>query len=166
MLNPQRSAPFFGAHHEGENMYETYTTVIGTAITNPRRRQTAAGEDVLSFRMVCNPRRVDKRTGEWVDGPALYLTVSCWRRLIDGVAPVVAKGRPIIAHGQLKTNEYVSDNGERRSDLEMTATAVGLDLTRCRVAYEGSSRVTRSTDAPQTGVSAPTTGDSGEAAAA
>ncbi len=86
------------------------------------------------------------------------------RCVLEG--PDTDEGRPIIAHGQLKTNEYVSENGERRSDLEMTATAVGLDLTRCRVAYEGSSRVTRSTDAPQTGVTAPTTGDSGEAAAA
>lgn len=118
-------------------MYETYTTVIGTVISQPRRRQTAAGEDVFSFRMACNSRRLDKRNGEWVDGPTLYLTVSCWRKLIDGVMSVVAKGRPVIAHGQIKTNEYVADNGERRADLEMTATTVGLDLSRCAVSYLG-----------------------------
>ncbi|ORM37080.1 single-stranded DNA-binding protein [Williamsia sp. 1135] len=118
-------------------MYETYTTVIGTVISQPRRRQTAAGEGVFSFRMACNSRRLDKRNGEWVDGPTLYLTVSCWRKLIDGVASVVAKGRPVIAHGQIKTNEYVADNGERRADLEMTATTVGLDLSRCEVTYVG-----------------------------
>ncbi|WP_207839602.1 single-stranded DNA-binding protein [Williamsia soli] len=118
-------------------MYETYTTVIGTVISQPRRRQTAAGEDVFSFRMACNSRRLDKRNGEWVDGPTLYLTVSCWRKLIDGVVSVVAKGRPVIAHGQIKTNEYVADNGERRADLEMTATTVGLDLSRCEVTYVG-----------------------------
>ncbi|MCZ4550255.1 single-stranded DNA-binding protein [Gordonia rubripertincta] len=118
-------------------MYETYTTVIGTVISQPRRRQTAAGEDVFSFRMACNSRRLDKRNGEWVDGPTLYLTISCWRKLIDGVVSVVAKGRPVIAHGQIKTNEYVADNGERRADLEMTATTVGLDLSRCEVTYVG-----------------------------
>jgi single-strand DNA-binding protein len=166
MLIPQRFRAVAGAHHQGDIMYETYTTVIGTAITDPRRRQTIAGEDVVSFRMVCNPRRIDKRTGDWVDGPALYLTVSCWRRLMDGVAPVVAKGRPVIAHGQLKTNEYVTDSGDRRSDLEMTATAVGLDLNRCTVTYQGPARAARPVAANSVQVDAPTTGDSGGVAAA
>ncbi len=120
-------------------MYETYTTVIGNVVSDPRKRKTASGEDVISFRVACNTRRVDRRTQEWVDGPTLYLTVSCWRRLLNGVGQAVAKGRPIIAHGQIKTNEYVTNDGERRSDLEMTATAVGLDLSRCLATYEGPS---------------------------
>ncbi|MDY6811772.1 MAG: single-stranded DNA-binding protein [Actinomycetota bacterium] len=118
-------------------MYETYTTVIGTVVSDPRHRQTASGEPVISFRVACNSRRIDKRTQEWIDGPTLYLTVSCWRRLLTGVSQAVAKGRPVIAHGQIKTNEYVTADGERRADLEMTATAVGLDLSRCVVSFEG-----------------------------
>lgn len=144
-------------------MYETYTTVIGTVISQPRRRRTAAGEDVFSFRMACNSRRVDKRNGEWVEGPTLYLTVSCWRRLIDGVTPVIAKGRPVIAHGQIKTNEYTADDGERRADLEMTATAVGLDLSRCVVSYVGATARTGSNE-PVPAVT-PSARDSGAAAA-
>ena len=126
-------------------MYETYTTVIGTVVSEPRHRQTATGEPVISFRVACNSRRIDKRTQEWIDGPTLYLTVSCWRRLLTGVSQAVAKGRPVIAHGQIKTNEYVTADGERRADLEMTATAVGLDLSRCVVSFE---------DAPGRGPSA------------
>jgi single-strand DNA-binding protein len=147
-------------------MYETYTTVIGTAISDPRRRRTPAGEEVLAFRMACNPRRIDKRNGEWVDGPPLYLTVSCWRRLIDGVAPVVAKGRPVIAHGQIRTNEYVTEDGERRSDLELTATAVGLDLSRCTVAYQGSTRATTARGSDSGQANTPAAAESGDAAAA
>lgn len=140
-------------------MYETYTTVIGTVISQPRRRQTAAGEDVFSFRMACNSRRVDKRNGEWVEGPTLYLTVSCWRRLIDGVTAGIAKGRPVIAHGQIKTNEYTTDDGERRADLEMTATAVGLDLSRCVVSYVGATAGTGSNKPlPAVAQSDPSTG--------
>lgn len=118
-------------------MFETYTTVIGTVVSEPRRRQTSTGEEVISFRVACNSRRIDKRSQEWVDGPTLYLTVSCWRRLLAGVATAVEKGRPIIAHGQIKTNEYVTADGEKRSDLEMSATSVGLDLSRCVVSYLG-----------------------------
>ncbi|MEE4022638.1 single-stranded DNA-binding protein [Gordonia sp. PKS22-38] len=118
-------------------MYETYTTVIGTVVSDPRHRETTTGEPVISFRVACNSRRIDKRSQEWVDGPTLYLTVSCWRRLLAGVSQAVAKGRPVIAHGQIKTNEYVTADGERRADLEMTASAVGLDLSRCVVTYTG-----------------------------
>ncbi|RPA12653.1 single-stranded DNA-binding protein [Gordonia sp. OPL2] len=120
-------------------MYETYTTVIGTVVSEPRRRQTNGGEEVISFRVACNSRRIDKRTQEWIDGPTLYLTVSCWRRLLAGVGSAIAKGRPVIAHGQIKTNEYTTADGERRADLEMTANAVGLDLSRCVVSFEGPS---------------------------
>ncbi|ASR03845.1 MULTISPECIES: single-stranded DNA-binding protein [Gordonia] len=118
-------------------MFETYTTVIGTVVSEPRRRQTTTGEDVISFRVACTSRRIDKRSGEWVDGPTLYLTVSCWRRLLAGVGLAIAKGRPVMAHGQIKTNEYPTADGSRRSDLEMTAVAVGLDLSRCIVTYRG-----------------------------
>lgn len=145
-------------------MYETYTTVIGTVISQPRRRQTSAGEDVVSFRMACNSRRVDKRSGEWVEGPTLYLTVSCWRRLIDGVTPVIAKGRPVIAHGQIKTNEYVTDNGERRADLEMTATAVGLDLSRCVVTFVGATTGPRSSESVPVAAHPPVQADGATAA--
>ncbi|MFW0784583.1 single-stranded DNA-binding protein [Gordonia sp. CPCC 206044] len=129
-------------------MYETYTTVIGTVVSEPRRRQTNAGEEVISFRVACNSRRVDKRSQEWIDGPTLYLTVSCWRRLLAGVGGAIAKGRPVIAHGQIKTNEYTTGDGERRADLEMTATTVGLDLSRCVVAYQGPSGQDRVVEAP------------------
>ncbi|UAK38684.1 single-stranded DNA-binding protein [Gordonia bronchialis] len=127
-------------------MFETYTTIIGTVVSEPKRRQTSTGEDVISFRVACNSRRIDKRTGEWTDGPALYLTVSCWRRLLVGVAEAIAKGRPIIAHGQIKTNEYPMPDGSRRNDLEMTAVSVGLDLSRCVVTYRGNPAYERVVD--------------------
>jgi len=109
-------------------MFETYTTVTGRVITEPRRNQTAAGGEVLSFRVACHSRRQDRQTGEWADGPTLFLTVTAWRRLAVGAADVVRKGSSIIAYGQLRTNEYTGSDGARRSDLEMTAVSLGLDL--------------------------------------
>ena len=139
-------------------MYEIYTTVIGTVVSEPRRRRTAAGDEVISFRVACHSRRLDKRTDGWVDGPALYLTVSCRRRLLNGVGAAVAKGVPVIAHGQIRTNEYVTSDGERRADLEMSADAVGLDLSRCVVSVvssgPGRGSVVGAADAPL-----PTAGD-------
>lgn len=112
-------------------MYETHTAVVGTVITNPVKRPTNSGEEVLSFRMASNVRRWDQATGDWTDGGTLYLTVTCWRRLVAGVGASLMKGDPVIAYGQLRTNEYTTRDGVERADLEMRASAVGPDLARC-----------------------------------
>ncbi|MDI9917601.1 single-stranded DNA-binding protein [Rhodococcus sp. IEGM 1379] len=121
-------------------MYETSVVVVGTVITNPVKRQTANGEEVLSFRMASNARRKDMTTGEWTDGATLYLTVTCWRRLVTGVGASIMKGDPVMAAGELRTNEYTTKEGIPRSDLEMRATAVGPDLARCIAKIERHSK--------------------------
>ncbi|MFE3445351.1 single-stranded DNA-binding protein [Nocardia sp. NPDC059180] len=112
-------------------MYEAISTVVGTVVTPPVIRELPGGEQVLTFRMASNSRRLDHSSGEWVDGATLYLTVSCWRKLVAGVDASIGRGDPIIAHGQLRTNEYRTRDGIDRRDLEMRASAVGPDLSRC-----------------------------------
>ncbi|MEU7633862.1 single-stranded DNA-binding protein [Nocardia sp. NPDC049220] len=123
-------------------MYEANATVIGTVVTHPVKRDLANGDHVVTFRMASNSRRLDHTTGEWVDNGTLYLTVSCWRRLVAGVDVSLHRGDPIIAHGQLRSHEYRTKDGIERRDLEMRAVAVGPDLSRC------AARVTRWSDLP------------------
>lgn len=109
-------------------MYETYTTISGRVATDLRVRQTAAHGEVASFRVACNTRRRDPSTGQWADGATLFLNVSCWRKVAVAVAQTLRRGSPIIAHGHLRTNEYIGADGGKRSELEMTAVSIGLDL--------------------------------------
>lgn len=114
-------------------MYETYATVVGTIVTSPVVRSMGeGGEPILNFRLAGNVRRTDS-SGEWVDGDTLYLTVGCRRRLVGGVAGILDKGDPVIVHGRIHTDEYMSKDGVRRSDLVMRANAVGPDVARVRV---------------------------------
>lgn len=112
-------------------MYETYTTITGRVMTEPRRRSAASGQ-VLSFRVACNSRKRDRETGEWNDGPSLYLTVACWDKLAAAADGVIARGSRVIARGQLRTNEYVAGDGTKRADLEMKVMSIGLDLAHAR----------------------------------
>jgi single-strand DNA-binding protein len=50
------------------------------------------------------------------------------------------KGDPVMATGELRTNEYTTKEGIARSDLEMRATAVGPDLARCIAKIERHSK--------------------------
>ncbi|MFC9555596.1 single-stranded DNA-binding protein [Rhodococcus sp. NPDC056960] len=121
-------------------MYETHGTVVGTVITSPVTRSNAAGDEFLSFRMASTVRRRDHTTGEWRDGSTLYLTVTCRRRLMAGVAGAIAKGDPVLVTGDLRTTEYTTRDGIARSDLELSATAIGPDLARCTVVLERTPR--------------------------
>ncbi|WP_227980465.1 single-stranded DNA-binding protein [Nocardia spumae] len=112
-------------------MYEANTAVIGTVVTHPVRRNLPGGDQVTTFRMASTARRFDRESGGWVDSGTLFLTVSCWRRLVEGVDASLRRGDPIIAYGQLRTNEYRTKDGVHRHDLEMRATALGPDLGRC-----------------------------------
>ena len=112
-------------------MYEAMATVIGTVVTHPSKRDLNTGEQVLTFRMASNSRRFDQATGAWVDNGTLFLTVSCWRRLVAGVEESIRRGDPVVVYGQLRSHEYRTRDGVERRDLEMRASAVGPDLGRC-----------------------------------
>lgn len=134
-------------------MFEANTTVIGTVVTHPVRRDLANGEQVVSFRMASNARRFDPSAGEWVDNGNLYLTVSCWRRLVTGVDRSLHRGDPVIAYGQLRSHEYRGKDGGERRDLEMRAVAVGPDLGRCSASVLRRSEGARATLRPVRNIS-------------
>lgn len=115
-------------------MFETPITVVGRIVTDLRRR-VVAGQEVISFRVASNSRR---RTAEgtWEPGNTLYITVSCWGKLVTGVGAALYKGAPIIAVGTVHTNEYEDKDGVKRSSLEMRASSVGPDLARVIVRIE------------------------------
>lgn len=117
-------------------MFETPFSVVGTVITDvvPRR---VGDQDFIRFRVASNSRR---RTAEgtWEPGNSLYLTVNCWGRVAAGVTGVLFKGDPVVVVGHIYTNEYEDKDGNRRSTVEVRATSVGPDLTRCRVKIDAS----------------------------
>lgn len=119
------------AERKGCGVYEAITTIIGTVVSDPVKRELPGGDRVLTFRLASTARRLDRGSGEWVDNGTLFLTVSCWRRLVAGVDASIHRGDPVIVQGQLRSNEYRTRDGAERRDLEMRAHTVGPDLTRC-----------------------------------
>jgi single-strand DNA-binding protein len=121
-------------------MFETPFTIVGNIVTDPVHRRV--GEHaVVKFRVASNSRR---RTAEgaWEQGESLFVSVSCWNRLVAGVGHLV-KGDPVIVVGHVHTSEYDDREGVRRSSVEVRATAVGPDLSRSTVRLE---RLKRSSD--------------------
>ena len=110
-------------------MFETPLTVVGNIVNDPIRR-TVGDQEVLKFRVASNSRRRGA-DGTWEPGNSLFVTVNCWGRLVSGVGASLGKGSPVIVVGHVHTSEYEDRDGVRRSTLEMRATSVGPDLSRC-----------------------------------
>lgn len=141
-------------------MNETHVTVVGNVVSAISPRTVGAdGTLVVSFRMASNGRRRDRVSGEWVDGDQFFVQVSCWRRLAQNVLDCVVTGDPVIVTGRLYTRSYEVE-GERRSQVSLEATAVGVELSRHRVVSVRQSR--RVGEAAQEG----TSGGTGEAGTA
>ena len=115
-------------------MFETSLTVVGHIVNDPQRRKFG-DQELIKFRVASNSRR---RTadGNWEPGNSLFITVNCWGRLVGGVGAALGKGAPVIVVGHVYTSEYEDRDGNRRSSLEMRATAVGPDLSRVFVRIE------------------------------
>ncbi len=115
-------------------MFETPFTIVGTIVTDLVRRKVG-DQEVVKFRVASNSRR---RTadGSWEPGNSLFVTVNCWGRLVTGVAGSLRKGLPVIVSGYVYTSEYEDREGNRRSSVEVRATAVGPDLSRSIAAVE------------------------------
>ncbi len=115
-------------------MFETPLTVVGHIVNDVQRRKVG-DQELVKFRVASNSRR---RTadGGWEPGNSLFITVNCWGRLVGGVCAALGKGAPVIVTGHVYTSEYEDRDGNRRSSLEMRATAVGPDLSRVFVRIE------------------------------
>jgi single-strand DNA-binding protein len=121
-------------------MFETPITIVGNVVNDPVHRQ-AGDREVFKFRVASNSRR---RTadGTWEQGDSLFVTVSCWGRLVTGAAAALVKGDPVIVVGHVYTSEYDDRDGNRRSSVEVRATSVGPDLTRTTVRIDRTRRQT------------------------
>lgn len=117
-------------------MFDTYVTIVGNVLNTPEwRRTNNTGAVVVSFKVASTARRLNRETGQWVDGNSLRVRVTCWRRLAEGVGASVKSGDPVIVVGRLYTREWEDETGARRLAYEVEAVAVGHDLARGRAQF-------------------------------
>lgn len=143
-------------------MKEIQVTIVGNVATPPVLRATPGGHLVASFRVACTSRRFDKEEGRWRDGDTVFTSVSCWRELGENVAQSLSVGDGVLVQGTLSQREYVTSAGETRSSLDITAAAVGPDLSRGVAKLARSLRVSRPSEPVGEGAPAgsPVTADS------
>ncbi|MCL2780084.1 MAG: single-stranded DNA-binding protein [Actinomycetia bacterium] len=137
-------------------MNDTYLTIVGNLVEDPRLRETTAGVPVASFRVASTSRRLDRDTGQWIDNEKLYATVTCWRGMARNVATSLRKGHPVIVTGRFYSRNYVAKDETSRASYELDAIAVGHDLSRGSAQFTKVTRpaVVTTVEVDETGVPA------------
>ena len=109
-------------------MNDTVITVIGNLTVDPELRFTASGVAVAGFTVASTPRTYDKQAGEWKDGEALFLRCNLWRQAAENVAETLTRGARVIVQGRLKQRSYETNEGEKRTVIELEVDEIGPSL--------------------------------------
>jgi single-strand DNA-binding protein len=107
---------------------DTVITVIGNLTSDPELRFTPSGAAVANFTVASTPRTLDKASGEWKDGEALFLRCNIWRQAAENVAESLTRGARVVVQGRLKQRSFETKEGEKRTVVELEVEEIGPSL--------------------------------------
>jgi single-strand DNA-binding protein len=106
-------------------MADSTVTVTGTLTRDPELRFTAGGKGVASFGIAVNRRY--QKNNEWVEQTSFF-NVQAWDTLGENAAASLTKGMRVIVTGRLQQRSYETQQGEKRSVVEIVADEIGPSL--------------------------------------
>ncbi len=101
--------------------------LIGNITRDPELRFTPIGAAVANFGLAVNRRWRNQQTNEWEEATSFF-DVVCWRELAENVTESLTKGARVIVTGRLDQRSWETQEGERRSKVEVVAAEVGPSL--------------------------------------
>lgn len=102
-------------------------TVVGNLTRDPELRYTPSGQANASFGVAVNRRWMNRQTNEWEERVSFF-NVVCWREMADNVSESLAKGARVVVTGRLEQRSWETENGDKRSVVEIVADEVGPSL--------------------------------------
>jgi len=102
-------------------------TLIGNVTRDPELRFTPSGQATASFGLAVNRRWQNKQNQEWEEATSFF-DVVCWREMAENASESLAKGSRVIVNGRLEQRSWESNEGEKRSKVEVVADEVGPSL--------------------------------------
>jgi single-strand DNA-binding protein len=106
---------------------ENQVVIVGNVTRDPELRYTPNGAALVKFGVAVN-RRFKDETGQWKDGETSFFDVTAWRSLAENAAESVAQGTRVVIVGRLRTNTWETQEGEKRTKIEIEAEEIGPSL--------------------------------------
>jgi len=108
-------------------MADNTITIVGNVTRDPELRYTPSNQSVTTFGLAVNRRWQNRQSQEWEESTSFF-DVVCWGSLAENVGDSVAKGTRVIVNGRLEQRSWETQEGEKRSKIEVIADEVGPSL--------------------------------------
>lgn len=102
-------------------------TVVGNVTRDPELRFTPSGQAVATFGVAVNRRWQNRQNQQWEESTSFFDVVA-WGSLGENVAESVNKGARVIVTGRLEQRTWETQEGQKRSVIEVIADEVGPSL--------------------------------------
>jgi single-strand DNA-binding protein len=121
-------------------MADNTVTLVGNVTRDPEIRFTTGGRGVASFGLAVNRRY--QSNGEWQEQTSFFDVVA-WGTLGENAAASLSKGTRVVVYGRLEQRSWETENGEKRSKVEVIADELGPSLRWAKAEIE---KIARTTD--------------------
>jgi single-strand DNA-binding protein len=101
--------------------------LIGNITRDPELRFTPSGAAVANFGLAVNRRWRNQQTNEWEEQVSFF-DIVCWRELAENVTESLTKGSRVMVSGRLDQRSWETQDGEKRSKVEVVADEIGPSL--------------------------------------
>lgn len=101
-------------------------TLVGNLTREPELKYTPSGAAVAKFGLAVN-RFYTNRSGERVEQTDFF-NVNAWRNLAENIAESLTTGTRVIVSGRIQSRSWETEEGQRRTVVEIEADEVGPSL--------------------------------------
>jgi len=106
-------------------MADSTVTLVGNLTREPELRFTQSGQAIATLGIAVSRRY--QQNGEWQEKTSFF-NVTAWGQLGENAASSLTKGSRAIVTGRLEQRSYETQDGEKRSVVEVVADEIGPSL--------------------------------------
>ena len=97
--------------------------------TDPEMRFSANGNPVIRLRLAANANRKTE-SGQWEKTDELFINATAFGEQAQAIADAnLSVGQEVIVSGRLRTNSWETDQGEKRSVIELRLDSIGPKIS-------------------------------------
>lgn len=108
-------------------MADNTITIVGNLTRDPEIRYTASGQANARLGVAVSRRWQNRQTNEWEERTSFFNVVA-WADMAENISDTLAKGMRVIVNGRLEQRSWETEQGEKRSVVEIVADEIGPSL--------------------------------------
>ncbi len=108
-------------------MADNAITVVGNVTRDPELKFLNSGQAALKLSIAVNRRWQNRQTQEWEERVSFFEVVG-YGAMAENAANSLTKGARVIVSGRLEQRSWETENGDKRSIVEINADEIGPSL--------------------------------------